>query len=98
MYERRPYNVPITHWRRYQNALARAEAQGLPQLAGTDAQVRWATVIRDRVLRDVEETSTPRRYEDILIVAKVVDKASWWISDGKSPSVIEGIYQEASKS
>lgn len=61
------------------------EEHGLPELTGSEGQVRWATRLRYQVLTDLidaAETHQPAfDAEQVIDVAKLLVRAGWWIDN-----------------
>lgn len=60
-----------------QEAFATAQELGLPPLVGTLAQIKWATVIRHRLISDMLTGGAPTK-DGCRIWAQHTD-AAWWI-------------------
>lgn len=59
---------------------AMQEAEGLPQLTGSEKQISWAVDIRARVIRIIK-SQYPLQLPDLDAVLKAKTKASWWIDE-----------------
>ncbi len=61
------------------------EEHGLPELTGSDKQVRWATSLRYAVLTElIDAAETHRRAfdaEQVIEVAKSLVRSGWWIDN-----------------
>lgn len=67
---------------------AMQEAEGLPQLTGSEKQISWAVDIRARVIRIIK-SQNPYQLPDLDAVLKVKTKAGWWIDErGRDESTL----------
>ena len=67
---------------------AMQEAEGLPQLTGSEKQISWAVDIRARVIRIIK-SQYPLQLPDLDAVLKAKTKASWWIDErGRDESTL----------
>ncbi len=61
------------------------EEHGLPELTGSDRQVRWSTTVRYQVLTELidaaETRPGPFDAEQIIEVAKALVRAGWWLDN-----------------
>ncbi len=67
------------------------EEHGLPELTGSEGQVRWATRLRYQRLTDLiaaAETHQPAfDAEQVIEVAKSLVRAGWWIDNTKDENL-----------
>lgn len=66
------------------DAMGFEEDHGLPELQGSDKQIKWATRIRYAVLTDILDSESPiQQYEaaNTLETAKRLTHAGWWIDN-----------------
>lgn len=62
-------------------AAAKADEQGLPQLQGSEKQVRWALTIRAGIVETIESLGTPRDETALKVISHIKSQAAagWWI-------------------